>query len=1239
MDDRPALHSRRSWLPVLVALALMAGLGGWIGWQWHVQEQRSKVEQEQRFTFAVDDIEHTLRERMRAYEMVLRGLAGVVAGSDEVKADDWARAADQLQLQDFYPGIQAVALARHATPQTLPDLIAQIRASGRERFRMYPSGERDEYVVTDYIHPTDWRNRRVLGFDLFSEATRREAIISSRDSGNPVLTGPLRLKQETDQNVQSGVLLFFPLYAQAAPVTTEDERQRAFIGTLHGAFRLTDLMEGILGSRSRMLQLQLFDAASPDSPLLTGRAQVSADAKFQRIRNIYMYGRSWQLQVASTPEYEAVLRDNNRAFNLAAALTAAVLFSLLVGGYLYLRERALRSSQALSLQLQEREARFRQLIEQLPVATLLCNAGGRIELANQSAGQLLGGPADLLAGERVSRYVPGVLGEQILRQLRDTTQLELQAQREDGTPIPVAVSLTSFRHDDALYYVINLLDLQARKRDDERFRNVVEASPNAFVLVDTQGCIVMVNRQTELLFGYTRQELLGQPVELLLPEALRDAHRGLRQGYTEHPEPRRMGSNRELFGLHRDGSALPVEIGLSPLRSGDEQLVQAVIIDISHRKAAERRLREQADQLAVANRYKSEFLANMSHELRTPLNSILILSDQLRQNGAGNLNDKQVRHADIIHRAGHELLQLINDVLDLAKIESGHMQLKLEPLNLRDLLRDLEASLGSMAAQKGLSLTMEVDPAVPLTLNSDRARLQQILNNLLTNALKFTEKGQVQLTASLLPADQDGRQMLQLQVRDSGIGIAKDQQERIFQAFQQIDGSISRHYGGTGLGLAITRQLVEVLGGQVMVNSELGQGATFTVLLPVVSDAPAATQAQLPRQPQRRGRGPGLLIVEDDADFASVVAEVGQNHGFTSLICSTGEQGLEALRREHFAAVILDILLPDISGWQVHRELRADERHQGMPVIIISCVPQPHDWHDDGSRYLVKPVAQAELERIFIELARHEHNPLRLLLVETDPRRRMLIRDYFERLGYSVTLAATAEAARLAYAEQTFPVVVVDHELSDDSGLDLLDALERLRSLRGVTVLLNSRQPLSDEEMQRLRRYSAMTLSKEEDVERMGALIRPEPAAASPSPAASLQVASAGQRVLLVDEDVRLIYSLTAQLDELGLPVVPATSADEAVERFEEDAFDLVLLDMSQPGAEGPELARTLKQDHDCQAPIVALVTVADAETRERCIAAGADDLLLKPVETPALAALLRQWLGLAVGAADAGEE
>lgn len=1133
MDDRPALHSRRPWLPLLVALALMAGLGGWIGWQWHVQEVRSKVEQEQRFTFAVDDIEHTLRERMRAYEMVLRGLAGLVAGNDDVQVEDWTRATDQLQLQDFYPGIQGVALARHATSATLPTMIERIRRSGRERFRMYPPGDRDEYVFVDYIHPTDWRNRRVLGFDLFSEETRREAIISARNSGNPVLTGPLRLKQETEQNIQAGVLLFLPLYAPAAPVTTEEERQRAFAGTLHGAFRLTDLMEGILGSRSRMLQLQLFDAASPDSPLLMGRAPISADAAFQRVRNIYMYGRSWQLQVASTPEYEAILRDNSRAFSLVAALTAAVLFSLLVGGYLYLRERALRSSQALSLQLQEREARFRQLIEQLPVATLLCNAGGRIELANQRAGQLLASSTELLAGERVSRYVPGVLGEQTLQQLRETSQLELQAQREDGRPIPVAASLTSFKHDAALYYVLNLLDLQPRKRDEERFRNVVEASPNAFVLVDVEGRMVMVNRQTELLFGYSREELLGQPVELLLPEAMREAHRELRQGYIEHPEPRRMGGNRELFGRHRDGRALPVEIGLSPLRSGDEQLVQAVIIDISHRKEAERRLRDQADQLAMANRYKSEFLANMSHELRTPLNSILILSDQLRQNGTGNLSDKQVRHADIIHHAGHELLQLINDVLDLAKIEAGRMQLKLEPLNLAELLAELEDALGPMAEQKGLSLTLSIEPGVPATLDSDRARLQQILRNLLTNALKFTERGGVELSARCLP-DGEGEacRTLQLQVRDSGIGIARDQQERIFQAFQQIDGSISRQYGGTGLGLAITRQLAEVLGGQVTVDSDLGRGSIFTVELPIAATAAVAVP------PQLNGPKPGLLIVQDDAGFAARVAEVGQQHGFASVIRDTGEQALEALQHERFAAVILDILLPDISGWQVYRELRA--ANQGTPVIIISCVPQPHDWHDEHARYLLKPVAQSELELVFIELARHEH---RAPLLEQEGE------------------------ARMATPPRTEPPVTVQ------------------------------------------------------------------------DPAAALQLSSPGQRVLLVDEDVRLIYSLTARLDDLGLQVVPATSADEALQRFEEDAFDLVVLDMSRPGVEGPELARRLKDEHGFEAPIIALVADADAEERERCAAAGADDVLVKPVETAALRDVLRHWLGLEMDSIGSEEE
>jgi len=1228
MDDRSALHSRKPWLPLVVTLVLMAGLGGWVGWQWHVQEARIHAEQAQRFNLVVNDLETSLRERMRAYEMVMRGLAGLFVGSDTVSLEDWTRASDQLQLQDFYPGIQAIALSRHARADNLASVLEKMRDGGRN-VRMYPAGERAEYLITDYIHPLDWRNRRVLGFDLMSEGTRREAIVAARNIGTPMLTGPLRLKQETGQNVQVGILLFLPLYRVGEPITTLEERQNAFAGTLHGAFRLTDLLEGVLGSRSKLFQIQLFDAGAPDEPLLMGRAPVSADASFRRTRNIYMYGRSWQLDVASTPEYEAILTRASGAFNLAAGLSAAVLFALLIGGYLYLRERALRNSQALGAQLQEREARFRQLIEQLPVATLMCDGQGRIELANQSAAALLGSSAGLLAGERLGRYVPGMLSEAAGGQRLETSNQESHALREDGTPIPVSLSLTSFNRDDGIHHLLNLVDLQQRKRDEERFRHVVEASPNAFILFDQEGRIVMVNRQTELLFGYSRQELVGEPVELLIPESMRKIYLEIRHRFAQEPESRRLGENRELFGRHSDGRLLPVEVGLSPLRSGEEQLVQAVVIDIGHRKAAERRLRDQANELVVANRYKSEFLANMSHELRTPLNSILILSDQLRQNAAANLTEKQVRHADIIHRAGHDLLQLINDVLDLAKIEAGHMQIKPEPLNLAELLAELTNGLQPMAEQNGLALGTRIAPEVPVTIVTDRARLQQILRNLVTNALKFTEQGFVDIHVTCKPDEQPaGEDMLQICVTDTGIGIAEDQHERIFQAFQQIDGSISRQYGGAGLGLAIARQLAEVLGGGIHLRSAPGQGSSFTIELPL--RLAAATEIRTLRPFQLRGQGGGVLIVEDDADFASVVAEVGQSHGFPSTVCGTGQEGLEALERDRFAAVILDILLPDISGWQVHRVLREDARHQGTPVYIISCVPQPHGWSDDNSRYLLKPVTHSELERLFVDLARQEASPTRLLLVETEPERRRQLHEHFERLGYRVTDCQSSEDARLAYAEHAFTVLVIDFDLPNEDGLELLEALDRLRSLKDARVILNSRAPLSEKNLERLRRYSSVALSKTEGLEHMEDALKP---AAAEAEAVALNMDEVehpllGRRVLLVDSDVRSIYAISALLDEQGLQVVPATTSTEALERFDEDAFDLALVDMALPNNDGPALIRQLRNDYGCQVPIVALAAGADPAVRDQSITAGADDFLFKPVERAKLAELLRRCLG-----------
>ncbi|MDP3817158.1 PAS domain S-box protein, partial [Pseudomonas sp.] len=592
-----------------------------------------------------------------------------------------------------------------------------------------------------------WRNRRAVGFNMLTEPVRHEAAAQAGSTGVAVITGPLLLRQETDQAPQRGVILYLPVYRRDVPLTTAEERMAALRGMVGGTFRLNDLMEGILGAQSALFRIKIVDEQSSSSILLDETSVSTLAPRFHLEQKLSLFGRTWLLSVSSTAEYEAALGNKSLAFSLWMGLAAVVLLSLLVGGYLWLRERESSANQLVNAQLREREERVRMLVERLPVATLLCSSDGRIEMSNQSAAELLDCAQDALLGERVRRFLPEVSDLALL--VRDSNvpaeANEYAARRDSGENIPVALSLSVLTHEGGASYLLNLIDLQARKEAEQRFRLVVEASPNAIVLVDCLGQIAMVNRQTEQMFGYERQQLLGQPVEKLLPQAMRDSHVGLRKTYQQSPEPRRMGNNRELFGQHRDGRLIPLEVGLSPISSGEDALVQAVIIDISERKAAERRLREQSEQLILANRYKSEFLANMSHELRTPLNSILILSDQLRQNSAGNLTEKQAKHADIVHRAGSDLLQLINDVLDLAKVEAGRMQLRLEPLNMQDMLVELDASLRPMAEIKGLRLSASLEPGVPRVIHSDRVRLHQILRNLLSNALKFTEQGEVEL--------------------------------------------------------------------------------------------------------------------------------------------------------------------------------------------------------------------------------------------------------------------------------------------------------------------------------------------------------------------------------------------------------------------------------------------------------------------------------------------------------------
>lgn len=1226
--DRRETWMARPWLAAAVTLGLLLVLGSLVFWQWQQQQQRMQAQQRERFQLEVDDISQRVLSRMQTYEMVLRGVAGLMAGSEHVDPQEWQRALDQLQLQERYPGIQALGWSRYLNQAQLPGFLDEVRRQGRKDYQAFPLEPRDQYLLIDYLSPLDWRNRRALGFDMLSEPTRRAAVEQAIDSGQATLSAPVILLQETDVDVQAGVLLYLPVYQPDQALNSPQARRAALLGTVHGAFRGENLIKGMLGPRADRFAIAIRDQQSQDTWLVRAEPRSNGwTAAFEEQLQVSLYGRDWVLTVSSTPEYESGLVRGEEGLNLVTGLLAAALLALLIGGYLHQRERQLQASQRMTAQLREREERFRLLIERLPVATLLCNAQGRIEMANRSAAELLGCGAEQLLGERVSRYlvVEGDLATLAERAGRNGLDQEFEARSEQAEAIAVGLSL-SVLGGETPAYLLNLVDLRARKGAEERFRLVVEASPNAIVLVDSQGRIAMVNKQTEQLFGFARHELLGQPVEMLLPESLRHSHVPLRQGYQQDPQPRRMGSNRELFGQHRDGRPLPLEVGLSPIRTSTDNLVQAVIIDISERKAAEQRLREQTEQLMLANRYKSEFLANMSHELRTPLNSILILSDQLRRNVAGNLTEKQSKHADIVHRAGSDLLQLINDVLDLAKVEAGRLQLKLESLNVQELLVEMDAGLRPMAELKGLRLQVRLEDGVPRLIQADRGRLQQVLRNLLSNALKFTEQGEVSLTVACDPLGaEEGSELLLFEVRDSGIGIAKEQHEQIFQAFQQIDGSTSRRFGGTGLGLAITRQLVQAMGGEISLQSTPGQGSCFTVRLPVqLLPAQPEPSPSLP-EPARSGRGPALLIVEDDINFASVIIEQAHAHGFSCVHCRSGQQAQQVLAQEAFSAVILDILLPDISGWQLFRSLRNHSQWRELPVHIISCVPQPADWQDQDARYLVKPISRESLEQVFVDLQQGQGGQRKLLLVEDVELEREHYRQQLQAQGFSVRACATAEEARSLYAEEAFSALVVDLDLPGQDGFQLLQQLHAIRSLDSLQVVVNTGLDVNKQNLQRLHHYSAQLVRKQGEntdqlVEALQGFLGDM---AAPQAAELLH----GSHVLLVDDDVRNLYALTALLDEAGIRVSTASDGQEAIECCLRGHFDLILMDMAMPILDGYGATRALKTEHGCKTPIIALTAHAMKGDREKCLAAGADDYLAKPVASAQLLALLRRWL------------
>jgi CheY-like chemotaxis protein/signal transduction histidine kinase len=698
---------------------------------------------------------------------------------------------------------------------------------------------------------------------------------------------------------------------------------------------------------------------------------------------------------------------------------------------------------------------------------------------------------------------------------------------------------------------------------------------------------------------------------------------------------------------------------------------------------ARRAIEEKAEQLALTSKYKSEFLANMSHELRTPLNSMLVLSELLAENPDKNLTDKQVEFARTIHSSGADLLALINEILDLSKIESGTMAVHVGDVDFAELRADLTRVFDPVAENKGLRFSVEVSPSLPRSMRTDSKRLQQVLKNLLSNAFKFTHKGEVALRVE--PASKGliydnealnrAETVVAFSVSDTGIGIPKDKQRIIFEAFQQADGTTSRKYGGTGLGLSISREIARLLGGEIRLASTPNEGSTFTLFVPL-SYSPAGAQPQevgfagdragLASQigeslieaevdpalleagdiPDDRDEiHPGdrvLLVVEDDPGFARILLDMAREKGFKGIIASRGDAALALAHKFQPDAITLDIRLPGVHGLAVLDRLKHDPTTRHIPVHIISLIEEAQVGLKMGARvHLKKPVTKEALNEAFANIKGFIERPARkLLVVEDNDVQRNTIVEMIGNGDVQTTAVATGEEALAALKEQEFDCVVIDLGLPGMDGFELIEKIKKETGRREPPIIIYTGKDLSKQEETELRRVAETVIVKDvKSMERLldeTALFLHRVEANLPEPTRQLleqlhqtDTILDGKKVLIVDDDIRNIFAITSALERHKMDVVYAENGRDAIEMLENTpGIDVVLMDVMMPEMDGYEAMRAIRGlGRFASLPIIALTAKAMKGDREKCIEAGASDYVTKPVDIQQLLSLLRVWL------------
>ncbi len=977
------LNWHADWIVLVVGLMITAAATLYM---------KSNVEKnaERDFIFQCGEIHNVIANRLDDHASILLGGRALFDAFEEISRREWGVFSKQQNIERQLPGIQGIGFSLLIPRTELARHIQEIRSQGFPEYTVKPDGEREVYSSIIYLEPFSERNLRAFGYDMFSEPVRRKAMERARDTDSAALSGKVVLVQETEKEVQAGVLMYVPVYRKGMPTDSIEQRRAAIYGWVYSPYRMNDLMKGIMLAggnlkKAEQLQLMIFDGEQDSQPSLlyesrsSGNESLRLGVCFTQQIPISFNGHCWTLRFTGSGGGLFTAEYTKAWFILVGGVLITLLLFSLIRVLLHTHGRAQLIAERATVDLRESEANFRTFFESMTDMIMVASTDGRLLFANTAVTRTLGYFQDELKGMYLLDVHPTDKrgeAEEIFNSMfkGDRKTCPLPLAHKDGSIIPVETRVWFGRWNGMNCIFGISKNLSSEQEAQQRFERLFRNNPALMALStlpDRQFCDV--NDAFLKKLGYPKCDIIGKTtVELnLFP------HREQQAAVADKLLKDGRISDFGLKVQRKDGAILEGLFSGEVISSQGHQYFLTVMIDVTDQKRAEAELKETNRQLAaataqaeMANTAKSDFLANMSHEIRTPMNGVIGMTGLLLDT---ELSDDQRKYAETVRVSGEALLTIINDILDFSKLDAGKLELEMLDFDLSAMLDDFATSIALQVQEKGLEFICAMAPDVPAFLRGDPGRLRQVLVNMVGNAIKFTQKGEIAVLAGLL-SETDVQVVIRFSIRDTGIGIPIDKRGRLFQKFTQCDSSTTRKYGGTGLGLSISKQIAELMGGEIGVENPSpslragvgGPGSDFWFTACFTKQAVGKRDVA----PRADIRGTRILVVDDNATNRKVLNTQLQSWGVRSEERPDGPAALQVLRKAHdegdpFRAAILDMQMPDMDGITLACAIKTDTKLKDIHLVLLTSIGQRGDARKieevGVSACLTKPLRQSDL--------------------------------------------------------------------------------------------------------------------------------------------------------------------------------------------------------------------------------------------------------------------------------------